>query len=115
MTGNVHFSNMQYIRRFRRTGNVDTKFITEVEESGVWDHPYKPSIDKAMGPDKMQLKELKKLVNLNAKLLSIIFERSCRSQSQTSRKSLIYDHLPKKDLGNYTPVRLMFFPGKAVC
>lgn len=48
-----------------------------------------------MGPHKSQLKGLKKLVNLNAKLFSIIFEKSCRSQCQTSRKSLVYDHLPK--------------------
>lgn len=66
-----------------------------------------------MGPHKMQLMELKILIYLNAKLLSIIFERSCRSQCQTSRKSLFYDHLPKKDLGNYLPVKLTLFLGKA--
>lgn len=67
-----------------------------------------------MGPDKMKLKELKKLVNLKAKLLSNIFERSCRSQFQTSRKSPIFDHLSENDLGNYTPAKPTFFPGKAV-
>lgn len=92
------------------------QFLSEVEESWVFrDHLYKSNICKAVRPHKVQLKELKKLVSLSAKLQSIVFEKSCRSEYQTSRKSLIYDHLPKKDLGNNTPVKLTLLPGKAVC
>lgn len=116
MTGNVHFNNVQFIRGFGRTGNVDVQFLPKVEESWVRDHLYKPSIYKSMRSDEMQLRELNELADLIAKSLSIIFERSCRSGGPTHvGKGSYYVHLQKKkkeDMGNYTSVRITSFPGK---
>ena len=74
---------------------------------------------KSMGPDDMQPRALKKLADVVAELLSIVFEKwwllgEVARDWNKGNTTRIYKKGRKEDLGNYRPVSFTSVPGKIV-
>ncbi|PKU27592.1 rna-directed dna polymerase from mobile element jockey- hypothetical protein [Limosa lapponica baueri] len=90
-----------------------------VEEDQIRDHLAKLDIHKSMGPDGMHPLMLRELADVIAGPLSIIFERSWRTEEvpEDWRKASItpaFKKGKKEDPGNYRPVSLTSVPGKVM-
>jgi len=77
------------------------------------------SAHKSMGPDGMHPRVLRKLAEVIAGLLSIIFERSWRTGEvpedwRIANVTLVFKKGKKEDPGNYRPVSLTSVPGKVL-
>jgi len=88
-----------------------------VEEDCVRDHLSNLDAHKSMGPDGMHPEVLRELVDIIAKTLSIISERSWRTEEvpEDWRKAIvppIFKKAKKEVQGNYRPVSLTSIPGK---
>ncbi|KFV77602.1 hypothetical protein N308_11331, partial [Struthio camelus australis] len=90
-----------------------------VEEDQVRDHLGRLDTDKSTGPDGMHPQVLKELMNIIARLLSIILERSWQSGEvpEDWKKVSVtptFKKGKKEDPGNYRPVSLPSIPAKVV-
>ena len=77
------------------------------------------NVYKSMGPDVMQPRALKKLADVVAELLSIVFEKwwllgEVARDWNKGNTTRIYKKGRKEDLGNYRPVSFTSVPGKIV-
>ncbi|KGL78536.1 RNA-directed DNA polymerase from mobile element jockey, partial [Tinamus guttatus] len=90
-----------------------------VEEDLVRELLGKLDTYKSMGPEGMHPRVLRELVDVIAKTLSIIFERSWRTgeMPQDWKKANVrpvFKYGKKEDPGNYRPVSLTSVPGKVM-
>ena len=88
-----------------------------VEEGVVQEHLDGISVHRSMGSDGMHLHVLRKLAEVIAKPLSIIFDRSWRTGEvsedwRIANITPVFKKCKKEDPRNYRPVSLSFFPGK---
>ncbi|KFV88850.1 hypothetical protein N308_13788, partial [Struthio camelus australis] len=90
-----------------------------VEEDQVRDLLSKPDIHKSMGPDGMHPRVLRELVDVIARPLSILLERSWRSGEvpedwQKASVTPVFQKGKREEPGNYRPVSLPSIPGKGM-
>ncbi|KGL81578.1 hypothetical protein N309_03232, partial [Tinamus guttatus] len=90
-----------------------------VEEDWVREHLRNLDTHKSMGPDGMHPRVLRKVAEVIAKLLSVIFERSWRMGEvpedwKKASVTPVFEKGKKEDPGNYRPVSLTSVPGKAM-
>ncbi|KFQ35423.1 hypothetical protein N332_01631, partial [Mesitornis unicolor] len=76
-------------------------------------------VHKSMGPDGIQPRVLRKLAEVLAKPLSIIYQQSWLTGEvpvdwRLANVTPIYKKGRKEDLGNYRPVSLTLVPGKVM-
>jgi len=88
-----------------------------VEEDCVRDHLSNADIHKSMGPDGMHPRVLRELADVIAEPLSIVFERSCRTQEmpedwRKANVTPIFKKGKKEDPRNCRLVSLTSIPGK---
>ncbi|KGL72885.1 RNA-directed DNA polymerase from mobile element jockey, partial [Tinamus guttatus] len=90
-----------------------------VEEDWVREHLRKLDTHKSMGPDGMHPGVLRELVDVVAKPLSIIFERSWRTGEvpedwKKANVTPVFKKGKNEDPGNYRPVSLTSVPRKVM-
>ncbi|KFV85509.1 hypothetical protein N308_10173, partial [Struthio camelus australis] len=88
-----------------------------VEEDQVRDHLGKLDIHKSTGPDGMHPRVLRELVDVIARPLSILLERSWRSGEvpedwKKADVTLVFQKDKEEKPGNYRPVSLTSIPEK---
>jgi len=90
-----------------------------IVENQVRHHLSKLCTQKSMGPNGMNPQMLRELADVIAEPLSIIFERSWRTEEvpedwRKANVTPVFKKGKKDDPGNYRPVSLTSIPGKVV-
>ena len=90
-----------------------------VEDGVVREHLSRINAHKSMGPDGMHPHVQRELAEVIAELLSIIFDRSWRTEGvpedwRIASVTPVFKKGKKEDLGNYSPVSITSVPGKVL-